>query len=444
MLSWLWLAITNNFLWLVLPEDVGMSLAAFCLTTVLVFTLILESSDSGGATPYMPKKQRPPKSLWMKSLIKAMNWCTSAMTKIINNLRVRCRYRPQHHHTCGHCHQQKKPRHAPFTTTTCMTSTWPSGWTTIQAPNKQFDSDSQTLMLNNGASACITNCMDDFIESPKQVDRKVKGINSHANATHRGTLKWHVDDDSGLVHIMVIRGVYLIPDAAIRILSRQHLAQQADDHYPRDEGTSALTTSKNITLFWSQRRFTKTVPLDLRTNVGLTTTASGARSYCAFCATIEAAGTTHPNIFTMLVIPDEEDANSFQPRDLVEQPAPEEDDQETMPEQSDEFTGTGPITALMDLSPISHVIPEDPEPTSLDPHDKLLRWHYCLGHLSFDRIMQLAQKGQLPKRLLASKKPFCATCQYGKMTRRLGVSRKTTRMQQKQQHGQERLCQWTN
>ena len=32
--------------------------------------------------------------------------------------------------------------------------------------------------------------------------------------------------------------------------------------------------------------------------------------------------------------------------------------------------------------------------------------------------MQLAQMGQLPKRLLASKKPFCAACQYGKMTRR--------------------------
>ena len=60
-------------------------------------------------------------------------------------------------------------------------------------------------------------------------------------------------DDSGLVHIMVIKDTYLIPDAPTRILSPQHLAQQADDHYPKEEGTGALTTRKNITLFWSQR-----------------------------------------------------------------------------------------------------------------------------------------------------------------------------------------------
>ena len=95
--------------------------------------------------------------------------------------------------------------------------------------------------------------MEDFVESPKHVDRKVKGIKGHANTTQRGTLKWHVEDDTGLVHIMVIQGACLIPDAATRILSPQHLAQLANDHYPREEGTGALTTSKNITLFWSQR-----------------------------------------------------------------------------------------------------------------------------------------------------------------------------------------------
>ena len=173
-----------------------------------------------------------------------------------------------------------------------MTSTWPNGWTSTQATGRQFDSDSQALMLDNGTSACITNDKHDFIEPPKRVDRKVKGIKGHMKATHRGTLKWHVEDDSGLVHIMVIKGTYLIPDAATRILSTQHLAQQADNHYPKEEGRGALTTSKNITLFWSQ--IAKTVPLDLRTNMGLTMTASGARSFCAFCATVTIPETMQP------------------------------------------------------------------------------------------------------------------------------------------------------
>ena len=69
------------------------------------------------------------------------------------------------------------------------------------------------------------------------------------------------------------------------------------------------------------------------------------------------------------------------------------------------------------LKPITHVIPEDQELMLLNPHDELFRGHYCLGHLPFDRIKRLAEQGQLPKHLLACKKPFCATCQYGKMTK---------------------------
>ena len=127
---------------------------------------------------------------------------------------------------------------------------------------------------------------------------------------------------------MVIKGAYLIPDAAMRILSPQHLAQQADDHYPMAEGTGALTTSKNITLFWAQRRFAKTVPLDPKTNVALTTTASGAWSFCAFCATITVPETRQTNIFTTHIIPDEEDNESFQPKDPIEPNAQEEVDPE--------------------------------------------------------------------------------------------------------------------
>ena len=139
-------------------------------------------------------------------------------------------------------------------------------------------------MLDDGASACITNDINDFIHPtphrnpphpptppppphPQRVDKGVKGIEVHAQATHRGTVKWYIEDDHGLVHVMVITGAYLIPETTTRILSPQHLAQQANDHYPKVEGTGALLTSKNITLFWAQRRFTKTVPLDSKTTV---------------------------------------------------------------------------------------------------------------------------------------------------------------------------------
>ena len=333
-------------------------------------------------------------------------------------MKVRRSYRPPKPWTYGRRTRQKKHRRASLAQVTNMTSTWFNPGASTRPPARQFDSDSHDLMLDDGASACITNCEDDFVEPPKRVNRKVKGIKGHADATHHGTLKWYLEDDAGLVHVLIIWEAYLIPDAATRILSPQHLAQQANDHYPKEEGTGSLTTSKAITLFWSQRRFTKTVPLDPRTNVGLTTTATGTRSFRAFCASLNVEETKETNIFTTHVIPDEEDDESFQPRDPVAPPEAEADEPVASPEQSHETTGPGPSTTLVDLGPISHVIPEDEEPTSLNLHDELLRWHYSMGHLPFDQIKHLAQTGQLPKRLLAVKKPFCAACQYGKMTKR--------------------------
>ena len=100
-------------------------------------------------------------------------------------------------------------------------------------------------------------------------------------------------------------------------------------------------------------------------------------------------------------------------------------------EQSPEGSAQGPKTTIVDLGPIPQMIPDDPEPTTLNPHDELLRWHYRLGHLPFERVKQLARTGQLPKRLLTCKKSFCAACQCGKMTKRpwrvKGDSKQTTR-----------------
>ena len=197
------------------------------------------------------------------------------------------------------------------------------------------------------------------------------------------------------------------------------------------EGTVALTTSKNITLFWAQRRFTKTVPLDPKTNVGLTMTASGARSFRAFCATVNYPETKEMNIFTTHVIPEEEDDESFQPKDPAEPATQDETDQMN---SLDEVMTDALKTSLVDMGPVTHIIPDDQEPTSLDLHNELLRWHYRLGHLPFEHIQQLASTGQIPKRLLSCKKPFCSACQYGKMTKRpwrvKGEDKKATKMAQ--------------
>ena len=402
-LAWFWLAIIHHFLWWLLPEEVGLALAAISLAAGFIAYLLLDVFAPQEPLPYVPKKRCKHAYHFAFPILHAMNLCATSVMTRISNMKDQRHNRPPGLRYSGHRHRRKKGKPILNATITGMTTTW-SG---EQTPSLgMFDSDLQALMLDDGASACITNDKEDFIELPKRVDRKVKGIKGHANATHRGTLKWHIEDDQGLVHVMVIRGAYLIPDVATRILSPQQLAQQADDHYPMEEGTGALTTSKNITLFWAQRRFTKTVPNDTKMNVGLTTTASGAHSFRAFCATINVPETKQTNIFTMHIIQDEDDEESFQPKDSIEPPILDAEGPEYLePKHNKAMTQGQPQTTLVDLGPITCVIPEDQEPTSLDPHNELLQWHYRLGHLSFERILQLACSGQLPKRLLTCKKP---------------------------------------
>ena len=183
---------------------------------------------------YVPKKRRKRRNILSTGLIKVLDQWATIITECINNMKIKRRSRPLKLRYSGYLPKLKKGKHVLRAPLTGMATTWSSEQI---APMGTFDSDAQTLMLDDGASACITNDANDFIQPPKRVDKKLKGIKGHAQATYRGTLKWYIEDDHGLVHVMVITGAYLIPETTTRILSPQHLAQQANDHYPTAEGT---------------------------------------------------------------------------------------------------------------------------------------------------------------------------------------------------------------
>ena len=88
------------------------------------------------------------------------------------------------------------------------------------------------------------------------------------------------------------------------------MAQQAQDHYPRAQGMGSATISKNIMLFWNHRKHTQTVPLDPKLNVGITTTAAGAKKYKQYRSKMTAPDTKELNIFeTHVIPPEDEDGN---------------------------------------------------------------------------------------------------------------------------------------
>jgi hypothetical protein len=45
-----------------------------------------------------------------------------------------------------------------------------------------------------------------------------------------------------------------------------------------------------------------------------------------------------------------------------------------------------------------------------------MRWHYCLGHLSFPKLKQLTLNGKIPQKLTKVLLPKCAGCLFGAMT----------------------------
>jgi hypothetical protein len=60
---------------------------------------------------------------------------------------------------------------------------------------------------------------------------------------------------------------------------------------------------------------------------------------------------------------------------------------------------------------------EDTQLAAADDQTELMRWHYCLGHLPFSRLKQLALNGEIPKKLAKVKPPKCAGCLFGAITK---------------------------
>jgi hypothetical protein len=101
----------------------------------------------------------------------------------------------------------------------------------------RYDSDSFWIAVNNCCSRCITNSMADFVEPPKKVWMKVRGIGGEVLASFQGTVKWSIADNKGKVHTFTIPNAYYHANSPYRLWSPQHLSQIAKDNVPRKRGT---------------------------------------------------------------------------------------------------------------------------------------------------------------------------------------------------------------
>ncbi len=73
----------------------------------------------------------------------------------------------------------------------------------------------------------------------------------------------------------------------------------------------------------------------------------------------------------------------------------------------DNYIRHGPFT-FDPLPPVA--LDEDITLAAANDQAELMQWHYHLGHLSFQKLKQLALNGKIPKKFSKLKPPKCAGC----------------------------------
>ena len=287
----------------------------------------------------------------------------------------------------------------------------------------RFDTDSVPVAIDNCASSCMTNDINDFVPgTQKEVSIPVDGLGQRT-ATIQGTVVYQFEDDQGGIHSFSIPNTTYLMDLKQRLFSPQHWAQV----YGQE--AHSRTDANNVVLSWSYGRYRKTIPLN-RSNVAMTRTATGFRRFSAH----QAETTEHEHPVEHMCFPayvsDDEDDPTEEPRSDDEESdhslSPEGNNNEDPPQTEG---GTPPLTresaparqgpTVIDFNDEEQSTPtQHPEKPLESKEMELLRWHKRLAHAPFSSLQHMARNGILPGRLRDCPQPFCAACQYGKQTRR--------------------------
>jgi GAG-pre-integrase domain len=277
----------------------------------------------------------------------------------------------------------------------------------------QFDSDSYIIAIDNCCSRCITNSLSDYVGPTTKTRTRVKGVGGDLDVSIKGTVHSTIEADNGTTHTHVIPDVYYNKHTPYRLLSPQHLAQVSNDNYPSPNGTWCATYRDHVILQWSQRQYTRTVPLDKATNIALIRTTPRYNRFSAFCAAVEPAiGSTLESTQGMII--EHHETHSADATDIVHDLR--DDSELAVRRHPDLPDSVFPDLAANDGAP-PWELPDQPDHQGLSASDEMLAWHYRLGHVSFKKIRKMAERGDLPAKLAKCVEPKCAACMYGQATR---------------------------
>jgi hypothetical protein len=90
----------------------------------------------------------------------------------------------------------------------------------------QFDSDTERICIDTGASACLSTRRDNFISLRDLDNIKINGIASGLKVAGIGVLRWSIRDDNNTEIDLYIKDALYVPDAPMGLLCPQQIAQQ--------------------------------------------------------------------------------------------------------------------------------------------------------------------------------------------------------------------------
>ena len=261
-----------------------------------------------------------------------------------------------------------------------------------------FDTDSFEIGIDNRTSYSMTGYIGDMVGPMTPTSNYyIKGISGkNVPVNGIGTVKWSIEDDDGMQHGLLIPNSLYVKEFKGRLLSPQHWSQSSNDNHPEKDGTICITGARSIILKWEQRRYTKTVPIDVRNNCFSMRSSSGVGKFSRFRRIFNKQ---HKPIAEVCLIGNETLHNN-----------------EKVEGQEDSYSNVEDFHLSSRARKIEEG--EDMDVPATTVQAELLRWHYRLGHVSFKKLKIMALLGILPKKLANVKPPVCAGCIYGGMTRK--------------------------
>jgi hypothetical protein len=291
---------------------------------------------------------------------------------------------------------------------------------------KTYDSDSKWIGVDSLSTYCITNSMSDFIEKPKPIRRKIKGINdAPAQLTCVGKGIFKILDSKGRQHKFYIDKLYYCSTVPMKIISPQHLDTMWKERDPSHRLRSYVD-SGGCVLQWlyKNKEFSKLIPINKKTGVPMFKSSPGYQQVASYVArNNEITNDDQVMCCQAARIIDDDKKTSYiseyNPYRWNYPPMAFEG--ELTPKRSNVSVKTPkdrkePVTIEFGDDNIKETPIADS--SDMDPTSEMLYLHYKLGHLSFNKIRKMAHDGLVPKKFLRCRVPTCASCMYRKATKR--------------------------